>query len=209
MGTESVILAKQAGYYSAGTCEFLVDENQNFYFLELNTRLQVEHPITESITGLDLLEHMIKIAADHTLEISQNDIKIKGHAIESRIYAEDPKTYLPSIGILNNYIEPSGECIRCDSGVSEGSDIPIYYDPLLAKVVTHSNSRAEAIGVMKSALETFLISGVKTNISLLYNIMTNDRYNRCDLSTNFLDIEYKNGFDGCETPHYFNDGRIY
>lgn len=195
MGNQAVALAKRVGYYSAGTCEFLVDENKRYYFLELNTRLQVEHPITESITGLDLVEHMIRIAGGQKLSLKQRDIAIKGHAIEARVYAEDAKTYLPSTGTLSHYIEPTGPLIRCDSGVTEGSEISVFYDPMICKICTHAPTRSEAITAMKSALDKFLIRGVKTNTSLLFDIMTNTKFIESKLSTSFLSREYADGFE--------------
>jgi propionyl-CoA carboxylase alpha chain len=138
---------------------------------------------------------MIRIAAGQKLSLSQPDIKIKGHAIEARAYAEDPKTYLPSTGRLTSYIEPKGPLVRCDSGVTEGSEISVYYDPMIAKLVTHAPTRPQAITMMQTALDNFMIQGVKSNTSLLYDITTNDKFVACDLATDFLDVEYKNGFE--------------
>ena len=162
MGEQAVSLAKSVGYYSAGTVEFLVDSQRNFYFLEMNTRLQVEHPITELITGIDLVEQMIKVAAKQKLIYDQESIKINGWALESRVYAEDPEKYLPCIGVLNKYIEPvaeKGETIRCDSGIREGSEISIYYDPMICKLCTHASTRNEAIELMSKALDSYVIQG--------------------------------------------------
>lgn len=160
MGLQAVKLAKAVNYYSAGTVEFLVDSKRNFYFLEMNTRLQVEHPITEYITGLDLVELMIRVAAGQKVNLDQNVInKPNGWAIESRVYAEDPEKYLPSIGRLNTYIEPKGENVRCDSGVLEGSDISIYYDPMICKLVTYGKDRKEALNRMDNALDSYVIKG--------------------------------------------------
>lgn len=162
MGEQAVALALAVGYDSAGTVEFLVDSDQNFYFLEMNTRLQVEHPITEYITGIDLVHQMIRIAKGHKLKIKQKQIQLKGWAIESRVYAEDPfKQFgLPSIGRLTKYKEPLeiGN-VRCDSGVEEGSEISIYYDPLICKLVTYGNDRNEALNTMANALDSYIIRG--------------------------------------------------
>jgi propionyl-CoA carboxylase alpha chain len=163
MGEQAVALAKHVNYSSAGTVEFLVDSQRNFYFLEMNTRLQVEHPITEYITGIDLVEQMIRVAANQRLTISQSDVRINGWAIESRVYAEDPEKYLPSIGTLSKYIEPvvpgAEKQVRCDSGIVEGSEISIYYDPMICKLCTHGKTRDEAIRVMERALDAYVIKG--------------------------------------------------
>jgi len=198
MGKQAVMLAKAVKYYSAGTCEFLVDQQRNFFFLEMNTRLQVEHPITELTTGVDIVEQMIKVAAGRPLDIKQEDIKIKGWAFESRVYAEDPVKYLPSIGRLNTYIEPPADDpnIRCDSGILEGSEISIYYDPLISKLCTHGNNRHEALEKMKYALDTYVIKGVTHNIPLLREVFSNPRFAAGRLSTKFLPEEYPEGFRG-------------
>jgi propionyl-CoA carboxylase alpha chain len=172
MGEQAVSLAKHVGYVSAGTVEFLVDSKRNFYFLEMNTRLQVEHPITEYITGIDLVEQMIRVAAKQKLSMKQEDIKFKGWAIESRVYAEDPEKYLPSIGRLSKYIEPVSLTdkheVRCDSGIIEGSEISIYYDPLICKLSTYGETRDEAIQIMKRALDSYVIKGKKSYIILMF-----------------------------------------
>lgn len=164
MGEQAISLVKHVGYVSAGTVEFLVDSKRNFYFLEMNTRLQVEHPITEYITGLDLVEQMIRVAANQKLSMKQDDIKYKGWAIESRVYAEDPEKYLPSIGRLSKYIEPVSLTdkheVRCDSGIVEGSEISIYYDPLICKLSTYGETRDEAIQIMERALDSYVIKGI-------------------------------------------------
>ncbi|KAI8817405.1 carbamoyl-phosphate synthase L chain, ATP binding domain-containing protein [Fimicolochytrium jonesii] len=198
MGEQAVALAKNVGYYSAGTCEFLVDPKRNFYFLEMNTRLQVEHPITEYITGLDLVEQMIRVAANQKLNFKQSDVKIKGWAFESRVYAEDPEKYLPSIGTLNKYIEPKAikDEIRCDSGIVEGSEISIYYDPLICKLCTHAPTRAEAITTMEKALDTYVIKGVTHNVPLLRDVYSHPRFQSGKISTAFLAEEYPKGFKG-------------
>jgi propionyl-CoA carboxylase alpha chain len=161
MGKQAVQLAKKVGYFSAGTVEFLVDPKRNFYFLEMNTRLQVEHPITELITEIDLVECMLRVAAKQKLPFKQEDIKMKGWAIESRVYAEDPTKYLPSIGTLTTYIEPkTSETVRCDSGVVEGSEISVYYDPMICKLCTYGQDRAEALKHMEVALDQYVIQGL-------------------------------------------------
>lgn len=199
MGEQAVQLAKKVGYFSAGTVEFLLDAKKNFYFLEMNTRLQVEHPITEYITGLDLVEMMIHVAEGKPLKITQKDVKIKGCAVECRIYAEDPKSYLPSIGRLVKYREPfdfAGQA-RYDSGIVEGSEISIYYDPLICKLSTFHRERNTALGFMKTALDMYIIHGVTHNIPLLREIITNPKFiDGTKISTKFLEEEYPNGFDG-------------
>ncbi|KAI8998070.1 carbamoyl-phosphate synthase L chain, ATP binding domain-containing protein [Gaertneriomyces semiglobifer] len=198
MGEQAVALAKQVGYYSAGTCEFLVDPKRNFYFLEMNTRLQVEHPITEYITGLDLVEQMIRVAAGQHLSFHQKDVKLQGWAFESRVYAEDPEKYLPSIGTLNKYIEPvaEGNEVRCDSGIVEGSEISVYYDPLICKLCTYGETRDIAIKNMEKALDSYVIKGVTHNIPLLRDVISHPRFKAGKLSTAFLAEEYPAGFKG-------------
>uniref|UniRef100_A0A3P8ZCC5 Propionyl-CoA carboxylase alpha chain, mitochondrial n=1 Tax=Esox lucius TaxID=8010 RepID=A0A3P8ZCC5_ESOLU len=199
MGEQAVQLAKAVKYSSAGTVEFLVDSKKNFYFLEMNTRLQVEHPITECITGLDLVQQMIRIAKGFPLVHRQEDIPINGWAIESRVYAEDPyKSFgLPSIGRLSQYQEPiSLPNVRVDSGIQEGSDISIYYDPMISKLVTYGATRAEALQKMEDALDHYVIRGVTHNIPLLREIITNPRFISGDITTNFLPEEYPEGFTG-------------
>ncbi|KAG9303648.1 hypothetical protein G9A89_018545 [Geosiphon pyriformis] len=200
MGKQAIALAKNVNYSSAGTVEFLVDAQRNFYFLEMNTRLQVEHPITEYITGLDLVEQMIRIAANQRLGFRQEDIKFHGWAIESRVYAEDPEKYLPSIGRLSKYIEPVSlkdkSKVRCDSGVVEGSEISIYYDPLICKLSTYGETRDEAIEVMKRALDSYVIKGVTHNVPLLREVIGSPRFQSGLISTKFLAEEYPTGFKG-------------
>uniref|UniRef100_A0A673A3L0 Propionyl-CoA carboxylase alpha chain, mitochondrial n=1 Tax=Sphaeramia orbicularis TaxID=375764 RepID=A0A673A3L0_9TELE len=199
MGEQAVQLAKAVQYSSAGTVEFLVDSKKNFYFLEMNTRLQVEHPITECITGLDLVEQMIRVAKGYKLHHKQEDIPINGWAIESRVYAEDPyKSFgLPSIGRLSQYQEPVNLCnVRVDSGIQEGSDISIYYDPMISKLVTYGATRAEALSKMEDALDNYVIRGVTHNIPLLREIITHPRFISGDISTNFLPEVYPDGFKG-------------
>ncbi|XP_062866614.1 propionyl-CoA carboxylase alpha chain, mitochondrial isoform X2 [Trichomycterus rosablanca] len=199
MGEQAVSLAKAVKYSSAGTVEFLVDSKKNFYFLEMNTRLQVEHPITECITGLDLVQQMIRVAKGFELQHKQEDIPINGWAIESRVYAEDPyKSFgLPSIGRLSKYEEPvnlSG--VRVDSGIQEGSEISIYYDPMISKLVTYGSTRAEALKKMEDALDNYVIRGVTHNIPLLREIIVHPRFISGDISTNFLPEVYPEGFKG-------------
>uniref|UniRef100_A0A671W3A2 Propionyl-CoA carboxylase alpha chain, mitochondrial n=1 Tax=Sparus aurata TaxID=8175 RepID=A0A671W3A2_SPAAU len=199
MGEQAVQLAKAVQYSSAGTVEFLVDSKKNFYFLEMNTRLQVEHPITECITGLDLVEQMIRVAKGYKLLHKQEDIPINGWAIESRVYAEDPyKSFgLPSIGRLSQYQEPLNlSNVRVDSGIQEGSDISIYYDPMISKLVTYGATRAEALSKMEDALDNYVIRGVTHNIPLLREIITHPRFISGDISTNFLPEVYPDGFKG-------------
>ena len=165
MGAAAVMVAKSCNYFSTGTVEFLLDESLLFYFHEMNTRLQVEHPVTEMITGIDLVEEQIKIARGELLRFTQDDLTINGHSLELRVYAEDPlNNFLPSIGTLTKYIKPAGEGIRVDDGYEEGMTIPIYYDPMIAKLVTHGKNRAEAIQKMKEAISAYKIEGVATTL---------------------------------------------
>ncbi|KAI9489233.1 carbamoyl-phosphate synthase L chain, ATP binding domain-containing protein [Zychaea mexicana] len=197
MGEEAVALARHVKYNSAGTVEFLVDANRNFYFLEMNTRLQVEHPITEYVTGLDLVEQMLYSAAGYPLSIQQKDIQCHGWAIESRVYAEDPTKYLPSIGRLLVYQEPPqiSDHVRCDSGINEGTDIAVDYDPLLCKLTTHGNTRDEAIDSMVHALDEYVIKGVTHNIPLLRSVVDHPRFRAGKaITTNFLAEEYPDGY---------------
>ncbi|XP_027035101.1 propionyl-CoA carboxylase alpha chain, mitochondrial [Tachysurus fulvidraco] len=199
MGEQAVSLAKAVKYSSAGTVEFLVDSKKNFYFLEMNTRLQVEHPITECITGLDLVQQMIRVAKGYELKHKQDDIPINGWAIESRVYAEDPyKSFgLPSIGRLSQYQEPVNLAgVRVDSGIQEGSDISIYYDPMISKLVTYGATRAEALKKMEDALDNYVIRGVTHNIPLLREIIVHPRFISGEISTNFLPEVYPEGFKG-------------
>ncbi|XP_078258340.1 propionyl-CoA carboxylase alpha chain, mitochondrial [Rhinoraja longicauda] len=201
MGEQAVALAKAVNYSSAGTVEFLVDSRRNFYFLEMNTRLQVEHPVTECITGLDLVQEMIRVAKGYPLCHKQADIPINGWAIECRVYAEDPyKSFgLPSIGRLSQYEEPLHvPSVRVDSGIQEGSDISIYYDPMISKLVTYGASRAEALQRMEEALDSYVIRGVTHNVSLLREVITHPRFVKGDITTNFLPEVYPDGFKGHE-----------
>lgn len=196
MGQQAVALCKKLGYYSAGTVEFLVDNNREFYFLEMNTRIQVEYALTECVTGMDLIYEMMRIAKGHALGVNQKDIKINGWAIESRIYAEDPfKDFgLPSTGHLYLYKEPRGEGVRCDSGIEEGSKIGIYYDSMMAKLICHGRTRMQAIEKSIKALDAYVIFGTAHNIPLLRDILTENKFIMGDTTTNFLQQLYPKGF---------------
>jgi len=196
MAKQAIKLAKAVNYYSAGTVEFVVDKNKHFYFLEMNTRLQVEHPVTELITKIDLVELMIKAAAGEKLSIKQDDVKFNGWAIESRIYAEDSaRKFLPSIGRLTRYIEPKSKSIRVDSGVVEGSEISMYYDPMISKLCVFSNTRSDAIINMINALDRYLVNGVQTNKHFLSNIFQHKDFKSGNFTTKFIEENYINGFD--------------
>ncbi len=200
MGEQAVALAKAVGYDSAGTVEFIVDKDRNFYFLEMNTRLQVEHPVTELVTGLDLVEEMLKVAAGEKLAIKQKDVKLKGSAIESRIYAEDPvRNFMPSTGRLVRFRPPElgtvdGITTRLDTGVEEGGEISVYYDPMIAKLITHAPKRIEAIEEMGRALDAFAIDGFRHNVPFLAVLMRNERWREGRLSTKFIAEEFPDGF---------------
>jgi propionyl-CoA carboxylase alpha chain len=197
MGDQAVALAKAVDYSSAGTVEFLVDSKKNFYFLEMNTRLQVEHPITECITGVDLVREMINVAAGNVLGLKQSDIGINGWAVESRVYAEDPERFLPSIGFLSKYIEPvSLDNVRVDTGIIEGSTISMFYDPMISKLVTYGPTRTAALETMAKALDNYCIQGVKHNIPILRDIITQPNFVSGDITTNFLQEVYPGGFKG-------------
>ena len=203
MGEQAVALAQAVEYQSAGTVEFIVDSKRNFYFLEMNTRLQVEHPITELITGVDLVELMIRVANGEPLPIQQADVGINGWAIESRVYAEDPfRNFLPSIGRLVYYRPPQEDKhVRVDTGVFEGGEVSMYYDPMIAKLVTHGENRNEAIAHMRSALDRFLIRGVTSNISFLSSLMAHPRFVEGNMSTNMIGEEYADSFHPADVPH--------
>jgi propionyl-CoA carboxylase alpha chain len=196
MGSRAVALAKSVGYSSAGTCEFIVDQEKNYYFLEMNTRLQVEHSVTEFTTGVDLVEWMIRIAAGERLTISQRDVKMSGWAVEARVYAEDPnRNFMPSVGRLVRYRTPEeSQQVRVDSGVYEGGEISHFYDPMIAKVTTWDVNRSSAITRMRRALDEFYIKGVGHNIAFLTALMANPRFLEGRLTTNFIDEEYPEGF---------------
>jgi propionyl-CoA carboxylase alpha chain len=207
MGEQSCALARAVGYTSAGTVEFIVDVDQNFYFLEMNTRLQVEHPVTELITGIDLVEQMIRVANGEVLSIAQKDVVINGWAIESRLYAEDPyRGFLPSIGRLRKYQPPSESSsemmvVRNDTGVYEGGEISMYYDPMIAKLCTWAPSRDDAIVQMRNALDAFEIEGIGHNIPFLSAVMDHPKFCSGDITTAFIEEEYPDGFQGVELPH--------
>ncbi len=188
MGEVAVRVAQAANYTNAGTVEFLVDQEKNFYFLEMNTRLQVEHPVTELITGLDLVHLQIRIAAGEKLPFKQQDVSIRGHAIECRIYAEDPdNNYFPSPGKITLLLSPSGPGIRRDSGMYEGWMVPIDYDPLLAKLIGYGTNREQAIARLTRALDEYFVGGIKTNISLFRRILRDKEFHAARLDTGFLD----------------------
>ena len=187
----ALLAAKACGYYNAGTVEFLVDNEKNIYFLEMNTRLQVEHPVTELITGTDLVREQIFIAMDRKLALTQDDIKLKGHAVECRIYAEDPdNNFLPTTGKVMLHRLPSGPGLRVDRGIDFGSEVGIYYDPLLTKITTWGIDRISAIERMSIALSNYLIAGLYTNISFLKWIINNDKFRKGDYNINFIDKEF-------------------
>ena len=202
MGEQSCALAQAVGYTSAGTVEFIVDKEKNFYFLEMNTRLQVEHPVTELITGIDLVEQMIRVANGEKLNVKQNSIKLYGWAMESRLYAEDPyRNFLPSIGRLTRYRPPTEsvtkECvIRNDTGVFEGGEISMFYDPMIAKLCTWSTNRKKAISAMENALDRFEIEGIGHNLPFLSAVMGHTRFKSGNITTAFIDEEYPDGFEG-------------
>jgi propionyl-CoA carboxylase alpha chain len=199
MGEQAVTLAKAVDYQSAGTVEFIVDRDRNFYFLEMNTRLQVEHPVTELVTGLDLVELMIRVAAGEALPVTQDQVKLTGSAIEARVYAEDPlRGFLPSIGRLTRYRPPAGEGVRVDTGVYEGAEISVYYDPMIAKLITYAPTRLEAARRMSVALDAFAIRGLNHNIGFLAAIVRRQRFLDGRLSTDFIPAEFPDGFHGTE-----------
>ena len=221
MGEQAVALAHAVGYASAGTVEFIVDGERNFFFLEMNTRLQVEHPVTELITGVDLVEQMIRVAAGEPLTISQDDITLTGWAMESRLYAEDPyRGFLPSIGRLTRYRPPqevaagplfdtgkwqgeapSGDtAVRNDTGVYDGGEISMYYDPMIAKLCTWAETRAQAIEAMRVALDSFEVEGIGHNLPFLSAVMDHPRFASGEITTAFIDEEYPEGFQGVELP---------
>jgi len=200
MGEQAVALARAVDYDSAGTVEFVVGQDKSFFFLEMNTRLQVEHPVTEMITGIDLVEEMIRVAAGETLRYAQDDIRLDGWSVESRIYAEDPtRGFLPSTGRLTLYRPPAdsgmdGVSVRNDTGVTEGGEISIYYDPMIAKLVTHAPTREQAIEAQARALDAFAIDGIRHNIPFLSALMAHPRWREGRLSTGFIAEEFPDGF---------------
>src|SRR5215204_4445682 len=200
MGEQAVALARAVGYDSAGTVEFVAGQDRSFYFLEMNTRLQVEHPVTELVTGIDLVEEMIRVAAGEPLRFSQADVRLEGWAVESRVYAEDPtRNFLPSTGRLITYRPPAegerdGATVRNDTGVTEGGEISIFYDPMIAKLVTHAATREEAIDAQSKALDAFAIEGIRHNIPFLSALMQHPRWREGRLSTGFIAEEFSDGF---------------
>jgi propionyl-CoA carboxylase alpha chain len=211
MGEQAVALAKAVGYDSAGTVEFVAGQDRSFYFLEMNTRLQVEHPVTELVTGIDLVEQMIRVAAGEELKIKQSDVKLTGWAVESRVYAEDPyRGFLPSTGRLVRYRPPAeqqenGITVRNDTGVYEGGEISLYYDPMIAKLITHAPTREQAIDAQADALDAFYVGGIRHNIPFLSALMAHPRWRSGRLSTGFIAEEFPDGFHGVapegETAH--------
>ncbi|WP_024508569.1 acetyl/propionyl/methylcrotonyl-CoA carboxylase subunit alpha [Bradyrhizobium sp. ARR65] len=200
MGEQAVALAKAVKYDSAGTVEFVAGQDKSFYFLEMNTRLQVEHPVTELVTGIDLVEQMIRVAAGEKLQLTQKDVTLTGWAVESRVYAEDPfRNFLPSVGRLVKYRPPpessaNGITVRNDTGVQEGGEISIYYDPMIAKLVTHAPSRAAAVEAQSTALDAFYVDGIRHNIPFLSALMNHPRWREGKLSTGFIAEEFPRGF---------------
>src|SRR6202140_1636837 len=201
MGEQAVALAKAVGYDSAGTVEFVAAQDRSFFFLEMNTRLQVEHPVTELVTGIVLVEQRIRVAAGEPLKLKQSDIKLNGWAVESRVYAEDPyRNFAPSIGRLVRYRPPAegehdGVTVRNDTGVFEGGEISLYYDPMIAKLVTHAKTRSAAIDAQADALDAFTIEGIRHNIPFLSAIMAHPRWRDGKLSTGFIAEEFPRGFE--------------
>ena len=198
MGDQAVALARSCNYHTTGTVEFLMDINKDFYFLEMNTRLQVEHPITEEITGIDLVEQQILISAGHKLEYKQDDVKINGHSVEYRVYAEDPsRKFLPSIGFLTKYKEPSAhQDIRIDTGVKEGSEISMYYDPMISKLITWGKDRKTSMDLLDKAFDQYVVQGVAHNLGFGKSIIHNESFAAGDYSTAFIPDFYPDGYRG-------------
>lgn len=190
MGNAAVKAAKSLGYTNAGTIEFLVDDQENFYFLEMNTRIQVEHPITEEITGLDIVEKQLEIADGKELKLNQSDLTIDGHAIEVRIYAEDPKTFFPSPGHIDEFQLPEGENVRNESAVTSNYDVTPFYDPMIGKLIVKGSNRDEAIPLMKEALLTYKVEGIKTNLPMLLDIIDNTEFKKGNTTTSFVQDYY-------------------
>jgi propionyl-CoA carboxylase alpha chain len=190
-----VDVARSCDYVGAGTVEFLLDENLNYYFLEMNTRLQVEHPVTEMITGVDLVKEQINIARGEKLSFTQEDLKIKGHAIEVRVYAEDPENdFLPDIGTLLTYKRPTGDGVRVDDGFEEGMTIPIYYDPMISKLITYSEDRTSCINKMTNAIQNYEIEGIKTTLSFCKYAINHQAFTSGDFDTHFVKNYYSPEF---------------
>ncbi len=212
MGAESVALGQAVNYHSAGTVEFIVDKDKNFYFLEMNTRIQVEHPVTELITGIDIVEWMIRVAAGEKLPLTQDEVKLEGWAVESRVYAEDPlRNFLPSIGRLVRYEAPESDeefngrpVIRVDTGVKEGSEISMFYDPMIAKLCTYGPDRETAIESMRTALDAYYIRGINHNMGFLSAVMSQDRFKEGRLTTNYIPEEFPDGFHGIQASEEQN-----
>lgn len=199
MGEQAVALAQEVDYHSAGTVEFIVGADRNFYFLEMNTRLQVEHPVTELVTGVDLVEQMIRVANGEKLNLKQEDVRLTGWAVESRLYAEDPyRGFLPSIGRLSSYSPPVGDNVRVDTGVTEGSEITMFYDPMIAKLCTWGKDRDSAIAEMQMALDGYEVRGIAHNINFLNAVCSHPRFVAGNLTTGFIAEEYPDGFSGNE-----------
>ena len=203
MGEQAVALARAVEYKSAGTVEFIVDKERNFYFLEMNTRLQVEHPVTEFITGLDLVEQMIRVAAGEQLAFAQQDVQLKGWSMECRVYAEDPdRNFMPSTGRLTRYLPPEeNDCVRVDTGVFEGGEISMFYDPMIAKLVSYGETRDEAAAKMNDALDAYTIRGVQHNIPFLAALMRHPKFIEGDMTTGFIDEHYPEGFASSDVVH--------
>lgn len=192
MGDCAIRVAKSCDYLGAGTVEFLIDDKLNYYFLEMNTRLQVEHPVTEMITGMDLVREQIEVARGKELSVKQEDLKIHGHSLEVRVYAEDPKeNFLPATGTLNTYLSPKGPGVRLDDGFEEGMEIPIYYDPMISKLITHGSNRTEAIDRMLRAMDDYVITGVKTTIPFCRFAIDHKSFRSGDFDTNFVKQHFK------------------
>ena len=203
MGAQAVTLAKAVDYRSAGTVEFIVDKDRNFFFLEMNTRLQVEHPVTEYVTGLDLVEQMIRVAAGEKLSFGQKGVKLEGWAVEARVYAEDPfRNFLPSTGRLVYYRPPAeSDHVRVDTGVYEGGEVSMFYDPMVAKLITWGEDRDQAIRRMRAALDKFIVRGISTNIAFLSALIAHEKYRTGNISTNTIAEEYPEGFHPGDVPH--------
>lgn len=191
MGEAAINVARSCGYYGAGTVEFILDENLDFYFLEMNTRLQVEHPVTEEITGLDLVKLQIRIAQGEKIPFRQEDLKINGHAIEARVYAEDPSNnFLPDIGTLKTYKRPQGHGIRVDDGFEQGMEIPFYYDPMIAKLIGHAETREEAIKKMLRSIDEYEITGLETTLGFCKFVMNHEAFRSGQFDTKFVETHF-------------------
>lgn len=191
MGEASIKAVQEIAYTNAGTVEYLVDEEENFYFLEMNTRIQVEHGITEEITGLDIVKLQLDVANDKKLPITQDDVSMEGHSIEARIYAEDPKTFFPSPGKITKYEEPKGEHIRIEASISEGSEVTPFYDPMISKLIVTAENRHQAITKLNEALQNYTIEGIKTNIPMVQTVVQEENFQRGNTTTDYVDKYYK------------------